>query len=82
MVFIHLYKVNKLAECNLLHDILNPPKLTQKLYIHYSPILQGCINIRTVKGVFKDFQILLDSGCFSTIIMRRRIKKLTPKKSM
>ena len=29
MTCIHGNKVNKLSECNLLHDILNPPKHTK-----------------------------------------------------
>ena len=31
MTRIHGNKVNKLAECNLIHDILNLPKYTKKL---------------------------------------------------
>ena len=41
---IHDNKVNNIAECNLIHDILNPPKLTQNINSHYSPIIHGCIN--------------------------------------
>ena len=44
MTCIHGNKINKLSECNLLHDILNPPKITKNLNIHYSPILQGYMN--------------------------------------
>ena len=29
MTRIHDIEVNKIAECNLLHDILNPPKRTK-----------------------------------------------------
>ena len=39
MTFINVNKVNKLAGCNLLHDILNPPKLIKYLDRHYYPIL-------------------------------------------
>ena len=51
----------KIAEHNLLHDILNPPKRTKILNIHYSPILQGCVNTRKGKAKVKSFRILLYS---------------------
>ena len=41
-------EVKDIAECNLLHDIINPPKRAKILNIHYSPILHGCMN--TIKG--------------------------------
>ena len=75
MTFIQENKVNKLSEWNLLHDILNPPKHNKILNIHYSPILQGYINICKGEAKFKNFQILLDSVCSSTIIMVRPTKK-------
>ena len=77
---IHDNKVNKIAECNLLHDIINHPKRTKILIIHYSPIIHGCINIRKVKVKFKNFLILMDSGFSSTIIMGRLVEKLNPDK--
>ena len=40
MTCIHRNKLNKLAECNLQHNILNPPKHTKNLNSHYSTILQ------------------------------------------
>ena len=46
MTRIHDKEVNYIAECNLLHDIINNPKNTIK--IHYSPILRGFINTRKV----------------------------------
>ena len=46
MACIHLTKVNKLTECNLLHDIPNPPKNTKHLNSHYSLILKLCMNTR------------------------------------
>ena len=36
---IHDNKLNKIYECNLLHDILNPSKRTKNINFHYSPIL-------------------------------------------
>ena len=45
---IHEYEVNKIAKCNLLHDILTPSKCKKYLNSHYSPILHVCMN--TQKG--------------------------------
>ena len=75
MTCIHRHKINKRAECNLLYDILNTPKRTKSLYSHYSTILQGCINTRKGKLKFKNFWVPLDSGCSSTIVMVRLIKR-------
>ena len=75
MTFIHGNKVNKLAECNLLHYILNPPKRTKNLNNHYSPILQGFMDIQKGKENFKKFRIILDIGFSSTTIMGKVIKK-------
>ena len=36
------------------------------------------MNTRRVRVKFKDFRILLDSGCRSTILMGRIVKKLSP----
>ena len=80
MTRIHEKMVNKIVECNLLHDIINPPKLTKSLNRHYSPIIHGCMNTRKYKEKFKNFRILLDSGCSSTIVMGRLVKKLHPDK--
>ena len=79
MTCIHGNKVNKWTEFNLQHDILNPPKLTKNLNSHYYPILQGCINTKRCKAKFKNFWILLNSGCSSTVRMGRLIQKLHPK---
>ena len=40
----HGNRVNDIAECNLLHDILNPSKRTKNRNSHYSPILHGYMN--------------------------------------
>ena len=79
MTCIYDTEVDNIAECNLLHDIFNPPKHTKKIKIHYSPILHGCMNTRKGKAKFNNFRILLDSGCSSTIIMIRLVEKLTLK---
>ena len=80
MTRIHNNEVKNIAKCNLLHDIINPPKRTKKLNIHYSPILHGCINTTKNKARFKFFRILLESGCSSTILMGRLIEKQRPGK--
>ena len=41
---IHDNKVNNIAECNLLHDMINPSKHTKNINSHYSPILHVCMN--------------------------------------
>ena len=69
MACIHRNEVNKIAEWNLLHDILNPPKRTKNLTNHYSNIIHGCMNTQKGGVKFKNFRILLDSGCSSTIVM-------------
>ena len=44
--------VNYIAECNLLHDILNPSKIVKSKNPNYYPILHGCINTRRGKARF------------------------------
>ena len=70
--------VKNITECNLLHDISNPPKRAKNLNIHYFSILQVCMNTRGGKAKFKNFHILLDSGYSSTIVMGRLVKKISP----
>ena len=50
MTCINENKVNKLAQCNLLYDILNNSKLTKSLNSHYSHILQGYMNTQKNKA--------------------------------
>ena len=52
---MHDKEVNNIAECNLLHAIINPPKRAKYININHSPILHGCMN--TIKGRdnFKNF---------------------------
>ena len=76
---IHENKVNKISECNLLHDIINPSKCSKYINIYYSPIIDGCMNTRKSRAKFNKFRILLDSGCSSMIVMRRLITKLKSK---
>ena len=76
MIHIHDKEVNKIAECNLLHDIINPPKRVKNIKINYSPILHEFINTRYGGAKFKSFLIILESGCSSTIVMGRLVKKL------
>ena len=55
MTRIHHNEVKNISECNLLHNIINPPKRAKKLNIHYYPILHGCMNTRKGKEKFKKF---------------------------
>ena len=77
---MHDKDVNKIAECNLLHDIINPPKRAKKLNSHYSPILQGFMNTRKGKKRFKNLIILLYIGCSSTIVTGRLVGRINPEK--
>ena len=47
---LHNNEVNNIAECNLLHDIINPTKRVKYINSHYSPILHVCMNIRKGKA--------------------------------
>ena len=58
---IHDNKVNYTAECNLLHDIINPSKCAKNSNIHYYHILNGCINTRRGREKFKNLKIILYS---------------------
>ena len=80
MTRMHDNEVNKISEWNLLHDIINPPKHTKFLKRHYYPILHGCMNTRKGRAKFKNFCILLDSGCIYIIIIGRIVGKLSPEK--
>ena len=62
MMHIHDKERNKIAECNLLHIIINPPKLTKNLNSHYSHILHECMNTIEGKGKFKKFSSYLKVG--------------------
>ena len=73
---IHNNEVKNIDEFNLIHYIINPPKRAKNLNIHYSSILHGCMNTRRGKAKFKNFFILLDSGCSSKIVMGRLVKIL------
>ena len=46
-------EVKDISGCNLLHEIINTPKLAKNLNGHYSPILHGCMNTRRGKLKFK-----------------------------
>ena len=74
MTRIHNNEVEIISECNLLHDIINPPKTAKILNSHYSPILRGCMNTRKGEAKFKNFRIILDNGCSSAIVMGGLVK--------
>ena len=52
MTCMHNIEVNIVSEWNLLHDIINPPKIPKKLKIHYSLIPHGCDNTRKGEAKF------------------------------
>ena len=56
MTCIHENEVNKIAECNLLHDILNPSKHTENLNSNYSNIVHACINTQRVEWSLITFE--------------------------
>ena len=82
MIYIHNNEVNNIYEYNLLHDISNPPKRAKYTTSHYSPILHGRINTRKGRANFKNFRIILDSGCSYTIVIRRLVGNYTVKKML
>ena len=53
MTRIQNNEVNNIAECNLLHDLINSPKRANNLNSNYSPIIHGCMNTRKVKWSLK-----------------------------
>ena len=69
MTCIHGNKLNKIHECNLLQNVLNPPKGTKNQKIYYSPIIKVYMNIQKGKGKFKNSSVLFDNGCSYTIII-------------
>ena len=68
-------------ECNVLYNFLNPTKFAGTKNIHYSPILQGCMNTRSGREKLKKFRILLDSGSSLTIVMVKLTSKLKSKEA-
>ena len=44
MIHIHEKEVNKIAEYNLLHNIINRPKRAKNINSNHSPILHACVN--------------------------------------
>ena len=75
-------EVKNICECNVIHDIVNLPKRAKNLDSHYSPILHRCMNTRRGKAKFKNFCILLESGCSSMIVMGRLVEKYPQKKML
>ena len=78
MTCIYGNKVNKLAECNLLHDILNPSKRNKISNFRYSYILHRCMHTWKGRETFKNFLILFHSGFGSTIVIKILITKIDP----
>ena len=80
MIYIHDNELNNIAELYLLHDITNPPKRAKNVNSHYSHNLHGCINTIKGRAKLKKLRIILDSGCSSTIVLRRLVRKLCSEK--
>ena len=76
MTHIQNNKVKNISECNLIHEMVNPYKRAKQFNSHYSPILNVFMNTRPGKEKFKNFCIILDSRCSSTIVMGTLVKKL------
>ena len=55
-------------------------KHVKDLKSHYSHILHGCMNTRKDIVRFKNFHILLYSGCSLMIVLGRLVQKLSTKK--
>ena len=53
IIYIHDNKVKNIAEYDLLHGIINPPKRAKNINIHYSPIIHGFIINRKCRSKFK-----------------------------
>ena len=80
MINIHDNEVKNISKWNLLQAIINPPKRAKNINTHYSPILHGFTNTIKGRAKFKNFQIVLNSECSSTILTRRIVEKLCPEK--
>ena len=80
MTRIHDKEVNKISRCKLLHDVINPPKLTKYLNSHYSPIIHEFMNTRIGIEKFNNFQILLCDGCSYALVMGSLVEKLNHEK--
>ena len=57
LIHIHDNEVKNIAEFNLLHDIINPPKRVKNINSNYFPILHGWMNIRKGRANLKNFQL-------------------------
>ena len=67
--------------CNVLSNLLNPTKHAISKIDNYSPILHGCMNTLSGREKFRNFRILLESGCSSTIVMGKMKSKIKQKTS-
>ena len=61
---------------------VNPSKRAKNVNINFSPIIHPCMDIRKGRAKLKNFRSLLDSGCRSSIVMKRLVGKLGAKKMM
>ena len=73
--------LNKKMNVTYFQKVLNLTKCTESKNIHYSLILQGCMNTCSGKSRFRKIQILLYSSRRSIIVMNNLISKLKCKDS-
>ena len=76
MIYKNYKEANKIAESNLLHDIIIPTKHAKKSNSHYSPILHGCMYTRIGIVGFNNFRTLLDSGFSPRTVMGRIVENI------
>ena len=67
MTRTHNNEVKNIAECNLIHNIINPPKRAKILNSHYSSIIHRCMNTRKGGAKFKTFTSYLTVDVVSRI---------------
>ena len=77
---LHYNKVNNIAECNLLHDMLKPSKYTKSINKYCTPTIHVCMNIHNGRAKYNNFRILLDSGSGYATVIRSLAEKHNPKK--
>ena len=76
MIYKNDNEVKNISECNLLYDLINPPKCAKNTNSHYSTIIHGWMSTRECRVKFENFQILLGIEFSSPIVTRRLVQKL------
>ena len=68
--------VDNISEYNLPQYILNYSKYTKNTNTYKYSIIHACINTLSGRGEIKNFQILIESGYSSTILIKRLTMEL------